>query len=84
MVIIVFIAGLTGYYVFATILVGLLSTFGVLKKTTNVETKKARKKPPDEDKVPVEETTKVSIENEMTLANREDAEDAKVQINLVQ
>ena len=35
MVVIVFIAGLTGHYVFVTVLVGFVSTFGVLKKTTD-------------------------------------------------
>ena len=38
MVVIVFIAGLTGHYVFVTILVGFVSTFGVLKKTKNEDT----------------------------------------------
>ena len=62
-----------------TVLVGFLSTFGVLKKTTKKDTKKARKEPPDEEKVPAQETAKVFIENEMTTSNTENVEDAKTE-----
>ena len=65
LVIIVFIAGLSGYYVFATIFVGFVATFGVLK-TTNKDTKKDSHKPRVEDRNPKEETNRVVIENEMT------------------
>ena len=71
-----------GHYVFVTVLVGFVSTFGVLKKTTNKETKKARNKPLDEEKVPTEEPIKVFYKNEMemTRGNKANAEDETVNI----
>ena len=81
LVIIVFLAGLTGHYVFVTVFVRFVSTLGVLKKTTNKDTQKAENKPPNEEKVPTEETINVFIENEMEMnkGNKENAEDDKVE-----
>ena len=71
LVIIVFVAGLTGHYVFVLIFVGFVSTFGVLK-TTSKATKKAGKKPKKKEKVPKEGTSTLVIENEMEVVSRKE------------
>ena len=82
LIIIVFIAGLSGHYVFVTIFVGFVATFGVLK-TTNKDTKKDSHKPTDEEmtlgKIQKSETgTTVNIESEEVQENkRKDVEEGR-------
>ena len=77
-----FIAGLSGHYVFVTIFVGFVATFGVLK-TTNKDTKKDSHKPTDEEmtlgKIQKSETgTTVNIESEEVKENkRKDVEEGR-------
>ena len=73
-----FIAGLSGHYVFVTIFVGFVATFGVLK-TTNKDAKKDGHKPTEKDRGSKEETSRVVIENEMPLGKIQKPEDDKVE-----
>ena len=68
----VFTASLIGVYTFAELFLSFLVTYGVLKVTETRE-ESANKRPEDQEKIPVETNTSLTIENEKEQPS-EDAE----------